>query len=706
MENIIEIIKQSIDWVQRFWFVIFVVSFIIIFFYSLISFKKKCKAITNKLIKEYSDSGKYIKGLFVELNDSKEYIRAFCFSRLWKQKVIRNYNTLFNDKMGKELPKVYPDCNIQLRYSYKTNFKKLKTGIYNTLLFYEKICNREPICNPYYKNTNMLYELYGGEYLRKIKKIEKLASYLDSKYMIITGTAGNGKSMMLCSVAELLVSKKSNVIFFNARDIQENLISYLIKNVMHEKLIKVFELWWNLQEIIHMIMKKDIYIIVDAINENENTEFLESLSTSIERLLKFKHVKLIISCRSEYYDLKYEKYLFKDKENFSSCYLDLQGGEYSNEAKERLINNYAHHYNFKGDLSEEVKEKITRQLLLVRILFEFYSGKTNKIYELNKYELYKQYIDGADNKEIGILLKELARYMFENKIYENIQLLNLGDSFKRYQIIDASILVCRSLIKHAGTLREETVEVINFVYDEMRDYRLSVYLLDVCVDKAQNVNYDCVKNQLLRLRNEQAICLEGIINYIYNYCVVNNNTEMQEFILFKLIKQRDDHMNEDNSRRNRHISSWGLTLLLETDSIESDFGKKYVDYILRENPAKEGEKLLCYLLKQEYSRGKNTLGILLNAFLRIKNKDDLANALRNTISSWSEQGVTVSDLTRIHEILIKENKDGADRFLVYMYLLTIFFNWNGRDETKKYIKKVEDYFCVEEYINKLKENIS
>lgn len=326
MENIIEIIKQSIDWVQRFWFVIFVVSFIIIFFYSLISFKKKCKAITNKLIKEYSDSGKYIKGLFVELNDSKEYIRAFCFSRLWKQKVIRNYNTLFNDKMGKELPKVYPDCNIQLRYSYKTNFKKLKTGIYNTLLFYEKICNREPICNPYYKNTNMLYELYGGEYLRKIKKIEKLASYLDSKYMIITGTAGNGKSMMLCSVAELLVSKKSNVIFFNARDIQENLISYLIKNVMHEKLIKVFELWWNLQEIIHMIMKKDIYIIVDAINENENTEFLESLSTSIERLLKFKHVKLIISCRSEYYDLKYEKYLFKDKENFSSCYLDLQGG--------------------------------------------------------------------------------------------------------------------------------------------------------------------------------------------------------------------------------------------------------------------------------------------------------------------------------------------------------------------------------------------
>ena len=98
--------------------------------------------------------------------------------------------------------------------------------------------------------------------------------------------------------------------------------------------------------------------------------------------------------------------------------------------------------------------------------------------------------------------------------------------------------------------------------------------------------------------------------------------------------------------------------------------------------------------------------LAINKIDNIKNKDDLANALRNTISSWSEQGVTVSDLTRIHEILIKENKDGADRFLVYMYLLTIFFNWNGRDETKKYIKKVEDYFCVEEYINKLKENIS
>ena len=137
---------------------------------------------------------------------------------------------------------------------------------------------------------------------------------------------------------------------------------------------------------------------MDAINENDNLKFLESLSDSLEQLLKNRNVRVILSCRSEYYDLKYKKYLFKESSNISVSFLDLQEENYSYEARERLIANYARHYNFKGELSEEVKEKAIKQLLLVRILFELYSGKNVNIYELNKYKLYKKYIDGEDNK--------------------------------------------------------------------------------------------------------------------------------------------------------------------------------------------------------------------------------------------------------------------------------------------------------------------
>lgn len=703
--DVLEKIADILDWGQRLFFIIPIILLVIIFIATLLIFRRRCRKLTIESVEQYTASGKYIKGLFVELNDSKEFIRAFCFSKLWKQRVIRRYNTLFNDKMGKELPKVYFENRICLHLSNRESAKKVKKEIGETKQFLEKMNKRELVCNPDYMNTNMLYECFGSGYSRSIDNIEKMASYLDSKYLVITGTAGNGKSMMLCSVADLLLSKKETVLFLNARDIKENLVSHLAKIVMSEKLKSVFAIWWNLQGLIHSVIKKNIYIIVDAINENDNSDFLESLSDSLEQLLKNKNVLVILSCRSEYYDLKYKKYLFKEGTRYNASFLNLQEGDYSYEARERLIANYARRYKFEGELSEEVKGKITKQLLLVRILFEVYSGKNDNIYELNKYKLYKQYIDGTDNKEIGFLLRQLAQYMFDNRQYENIPLVKLGQLSDKYEIIDSSVLVCRNLVKNKDTLREETEEVINFVYDEMRDYRLSTYLLGVCEDENGNADYSKVKAKLLELKEQGAICLEGVINYIYNHCVDENNTQMLEFLLFGLIKERDNQIDAFRNRRNIHISSWGLTLLFETDSIDSDLGKKYVDFILRENPGKEAQKLLVYLLRQEYSEGKYSLDVLLNAFLRIDTIDELKNVIDNTISSWNGEGVTVRDLIKIHEKLVKVNKEGADRLAIYTALITMCYDWNGKNETQEYIRGLNKTVLIDEYIGKLRECI-
>ncbi len=703
--SVTEILGELIDWGQRLYFIIPIIVSIFLFFSALLCFRKKCQKITIESVEKYVATGKYIKGLFVELNDAKEYIRAFCFGKLWKQKVIRSYNTLFNDKMGKELPKVYSERGIHMHLSTRVNAKVVKSEVEKTKRFLDKMNNRELVCNQDYKNTNMLYECFGNRYYRSIDNIDKMASYINSKCIVITGTAGNGKSMMLCSVADLLASKKETVLFFNARDIKENFLSYLAKNVISESLKKVFSIWWNLQNVIHFFINKDIYILVDAINENDNTEFLESISDSIEKLLKNSHVRVIISCRSEYYDLKYKKYLFKKGSKVSASFLDLQAEEYSYEARERLITNYARHYNFTGELSEGVKEKITKQLLLVRILFEVYSGKKENIYELNKYKLYKQYIDGTDKSEIGYWLKQLAKYMFDNRQYENIPLSKLGQLQKKLEMIDASVLVCRNLVKNKGTLREETEEVINFVYDEMRDYKLSTYLLDICEDASGNVDYSKVKSSLLVLREQGAVCTEGIVNYIFNHCVAENNTQMIEFLLFDIIMERDNQIDEFRTRRDKQISSWGLTLLFETDSIDSTFGKKYVDYILRENPGKEGQKLLLYLVKQECSQEKNTLDILLNAFLRVRTIKELGTVLDNTISSWEGEGITARELVEVHKSIIKKNKEGADRFLIYLALITCCYDWKGKNKTQEYLKSISNKIMIDEYIRRLKECI-
>jgi len=710
LNTLIESIGDFIDWLQRTWFLLPIIIVIIFFLITLICFRIKCMKITNEKIQEYSAIGKYIGGLFVELNESKEYIRAFCFNALWKQKVIRNYNTLFNDKLGKELLYVYAERSVRLRLPLITPISRLKKEIRKTKSFLKKIEHRELVCNPDYKNTNMKYECFGGSYTRSIERIDKMSSFLGTDYMIVTGTAGNGKSMMLCSIAEQLVKRREAVLFLNARDIKEGLLSYLanqfgLLKLLEQKREILFLLVLRLQAFLRVFTMKNIYIIIDAINENDSNSFLDSFAEHVEKILCFHRVKVIVSCRSEYFDLKYRNYLIANSIKTDICYLDLQEDEYTYEAKERLISNYAQHYGFTGDIAEGVKEKITKQLLLVRILFEIYAHKSENIYELNKYELYKKYIDATDNADLKKLISQLAKYMFENKQYENIPLDRIGCTSGNYNLIDSSILVCRTIIKDKGSILEETEEVLNFVYDEMRDYLITRELLNENRHKDGSINYSKVKTYLKQKTVQGAQCFEGVVNYLFNYCCYENDTKMLDYLLFNIIKPRDDQIDGFRNRRNRQVTSWGLSLLFETDYINTDLGNKYVDYILQVNPGNEGQKLMFYLLIQENSNGKHTLNILLDSFLRSDNIEAFASKLRNTLASWKGEGVTVHDFANVYTKIKRKNPPGAERFAIYASVIATYCKWENKSQTDFNFLN-ENKEAIGKYLNKLKERFN
>ena len=680
-------IADVIDWLERFRSLIPFIATIIVFCVTLLYFSKKCNGITREQLNSYSDVGKYISGLFVELNESKEHLRAFCYSRLWKKRIIRKYNTLFNDKWGKDLLNVYSERKVILHLPSIYSIKRIKREIENTKEFLRKAERRELTCNPEFTNTNMIYECFGGTYTRTLEQIDSAVSYLGKNFMIITGTAGNGKSMMLCSLAEQLVNGRDTVLFLNARDIKEDFNSYLIKlGVFHKE--KHVYAWWKLQGFLHLISNRYIYIIVDAINENNTESFLESFSKHVERLLKCNHIKVIVSCRSEYFDAKYKKYLITSRLEQNACKINLQEDKYTAEAKERLLSNYAQHYGFSGELSESVKEKLTGQLLLVRIFFEIYANKSDKVFDLNKFELYKKYIESTDNLELRDLIKNLTKYMFENKQYTNIPLGKITKVSTGYELIDSSILICRTIITDKGKLHENSQEVINFVYDEMRDYLLAKHMLLVCTDKNGNVDYSKVKKNVQDLKNQGSQCLEGIVNYLFCHCVSEDIPQMINYFLFNVIKLRDDQIDAFANRRNRQITSWGLSLLFETDSIKTSYGKKYVDYILQDNPGKEGQKLLVYLLNQEASNGKYTLDILLDSFSRAVNTESFKTRVINTIASWPGEGVTVNRLIEIYEKLKTNNIEGAKRFAVYSYLLTSVIDCKDRTKIQTLFKDI------------------
>ncbi len=703
-------IGSFIDWLQRARFLLPIIIVIIIFLVTFLCFRRKCMKITNERIQEYSAIGKYIGGLFVELNDSKEHIRAFCFNSLWKQRVIRSYNTLFNDKLGRELLHVYTDKSVRLKLLPITSISRLQKEIRKTKSFLKKIECRELVCNPDYKNTNMKYECFGGSYTRTIERIDRMSSFLAADYMIVTGTAGNGKSMMLCSIAEQLVKHKEAVLLLNARDIKEDLLSYLanqlgLPNQLEPKKELIFLLVLRLQAFLRVITRKNIYIIIDAVNENDSNSFLDSFAKQVEKVLGFHHVKVIVSCRSEYYDLEYKKYLVANSIKTDICYLDLQENEYTYEARERLISNYARHYGFTGEIAEGVKEKLTKQLLLVRIFFEIYAHKSENIYELNKYELYQTYIDNTDNTDLKDLISQLAKYMFANKQYENIPVNKISSASGKHNLIDSSILICRTIIKDKGTILEKSEEVLNFVYDEMRDYLITRELLNANRYKDRSINYIKVKKYLKQKTVQGAQCFEGVVNYLFNHCCSENNTQMLDYLLFNIIKPRDDQIDGFRNRRNRQLTSWGLSLLFETDYINTDLGDKYVDYILQVNPGNEGQKLMFYLLIQENSNGKHTLNILLDSFLRSDKIETFESKLRNTLASWKGEGVTVHDFANIYAKIKDKNPLGAERFAIYASVIAKYCKWENKPQTDfNFLNESKEAIGI--YLNKLKERFN
>ena len=63
--------------------------------YSLFFFKKKTQKVIQNTITSLKKSKKYIPKLFVELNDIKETLRYFIYSKTWKKRIINDFNLIY-----------------------------------------------------------------------------------------------------------------------------------------------------------------------------------------------------------------------------------------------------------------------------------------------------------------------------------------------------------------------------------------------------------------------------------------------------------------------------------------------------------------------------------------------------------------------------------------------------------------------------------
>lgn len=505
-----------------------------------ISLKEKLIDQTNYQISKNIISGKYIPDTFLEVSELKEHIRCFTgpflfYKRVYEKICLFNFDFL-NRRLQKEKKETFAFNVEHYKVESTDNFESLY-NLSNTLLSY----------------LNSKHdELYNGgnhkwAFSSKLRRRKDDVEFINKRLCILTANAGQGKTNFICDfAANVLVKRNIPSLYVNGYEVDASNIENSISHAVYPTNAYTFgEILEAIKEYC-TYTKKPFVIIIDGLNENSTPQLLcSNLCRLIKELSNHKFVKIILTCRTEYY-----------KEQFSSIgqtyvgetiIVDHIHAHLNESQKDRLIDNYLNYFKISVSLSDDIRDELTENLLLLRIFAESYQNQTlSYISDLHKDELFNVYYrtmcdniskkistDGYPSLNTHVIHNFIGRiieYMVDQQCFTNIPICNILNTSESSQIalynkfLDENIILRRDLITSSGIFG--TTEVINFTYDEFRDYLVSCYLVDGIYPKSEAEFKTFV---IANTQNNQRLA-EGIRSFLFLIAKKHTDKRIIEFL--------------------------------------------------------------------------------------------------------------------------------------------------------------------------------
>lgn len=638
--SVIDFLSGLSDTIQNLWWLVLLIFTVLVLIVSLFSIRRKANKYTNKQINHLIKDGKYIPGVFVELNESKEILRYFIHRKRWKKRLVQNFNFVYDNAYGDILRKAYKNPNICYKLSRKTSLKKIERVTKSALDLHNNFNRSKVEFKSDYKESQFLFEILHYPYTDILRNIYQCSKSANRKYFILTGSAGNGKTNLLCSISELLMNLKEPIIFLNARDIEGDVLSFLFCELKLPDIYKKYKnIYLSLVNLLLIIQHKHLFIIIDAINENDSDGFGSNITEFINEITRYSRINIIVSCRNEYYKERFRKHLVENVDILAFEF-DLKEQHYTLVAINQIIRAYSKFFNYGGNIAPTVRNTLSKQLLLLRIFFEVNKGSNVDVFTIRKHEIYAQYIEVVKRNSgeyIVQVLDAVTDFMIENENYDELGISDLekvgitSDVIKK--AVESSILLSKKLISHEGTIAKNENEVLYFVFDEMRDYYLArrILLRNISAD---NVNGEAVLEKLKQLRATGASCEEGVIHYCYMFFrtdeVVDKLGQTATICNSILDLYRIPEGRERKSYWHMHhreeFQNLGLRIILTSGIELSDFEISYIQDCLRKDPYEDGGILFDTMLDGTVYGGIYNLDIYLEILFGLKNKDAILNA--------------------------------------------------------------------------------
>lgn len=682
--SVIDSLSEISDTMQNLWWLFVLMFTILVLAFSLFSIKSKANKYTRKVIQRLINDGKYIPGVFVELNDSKEILRYFIYSKKWKKRLIGSYNFVYDNAYGDILRKACDNTSMRFRLKRRASQKEVMDVVNAAYELHDNFRKSDVEFKSDYKESQVLFEILHYPYTEALGSLVQYCKAANGKYLILTGSAGNGKTNLLCSISELLINLKEATIFLNSRDIEGDILNFLFSELgLPDLYMKHKEIYLYLVNLLLTIQHKHLFIIIDAINENDSSGFGSRIATFINKITGYSRVKVIVSCRNEYYKERFRECLV-EKVDISAFEFDLKEQHYTFAAINKIIRAYSKFFNYSGNISPTVRNMLSEQLLLLRIFFEVNKDSNLDVFSIRKHEIYAQYIEVIKQNSGEYIVKMLdtvADFMIENENYDEISLSDLEKAGITSELIkktvDSSILFSKKLVFYEGTIARNENEVVYFVFDEMRDYYLARRILLENIS-ADNVDGEAVLDKLKQLKATGASCEEGVIHYCYVFFRTDEvvaklgQTEKMCNSILDLYRIPEDREKKSywHMHHREEFQNLGLRIILTSGIKLADFEISYIQDCLRKDPYEDGGIFFDTMLDGTLYGGIYNLDIYLDILFGLKNKDAILNAFR--------------------KINARNNRD--DRFIPGDFIQ--YYNKLADPERKLQIQKVAELFLM------------
>ncbi len=370
---------------------------------------------------------------------------------------------------------------------------------------------------------------------RKIKDILDLNNCIHKRFFILTSKAGQGKTNVLCDLTKnVLMRRGIPAAYLNGYELESGNVEvsfahklFSTKNYSLDDVLMAAKCYCEQQKV-------PFVFIIDGLNENGTPHQLRAgMETFLSTVLQYDFVKVIVSCRTEYYDTHFSSIgkLFEDD---TIIQRDINGrlDEYWKKLKEL----YFKHFSINCvDITDHIKNEFCENLLLFRIFCEVNAGKNlTVIHSIAKEPLFDAYCeimisrvaaelisDGcslATDTFIADFLKKVVGRMVENDSFANMPLSTLlvnADIQQREVVnrfLDNNVLVRKDL-KSVSSSPFANMEVVNFTFDEFRDYLVSHYLIDVVLPESQTD----FSGYVIKYTDASHMLSEGLTTFLFSY---------------------------------------------------------------------------------------------------------------------------------------------------------------------------------------------